>query len=36
MAVEEWSEVCLGHLLNIKHGYAFKSEFFSEYRSELP
>lgn len=34
MSFSEWREVLLGDYINIKHGYAFKGEFFSETETE--
>ena len=32
----QWPEVSLGDLLSVKHGWPFKSQFFSEMRRGLP
>lgn len=34
MSFSEWKEILLGDFINIKHGYAFKGEFFSETETE--
>jgi type I restriction enzyme S subunit len=36
MTVKTWPEVRLGDLISIKHGWAFKSECFSEYQPGQP
>lgn len=34
MSSSEWKEILLGDYINVKHGYAFKGEFFSETETE--
>ncbi|CZR01218.1 type I restriction enzyme, S subunit [Trichococcus flocculiformis] len=34
MSFSDWKEVTLGDYINVKHGYAFKGEFFSEIETE--
>ncbi len=34
--VSKWQKVRLGDLVNITHGWPFKSEFFTEERKGLP
>ncbi|MDD4401838.1 MAG: restriction endonuclease subunit S [Desulfitobacteriaceae bacterium] len=34
MSSSKWKEILLGDYINIKHGYAFKGEFFSETETE--
>ena len=36
MTTESWHKVRLGDLVNIKHGWAFKGEFFEEYSFGKP
>jgi type I restriction enzyme, S subunit len=33
--VNDWREVQLGHLIHVKHGFAFKGEFFAETGADL-